>query len=42
MVLGAGVGQMWSLAAATQADDADCTELVRMVEDWAGVVVADD
>jgi 3-hydroxyisobutyrate dehydrogenase-like beta-hydroxyacid dehydrogenase len=42
MVLGGSVGQMWSLAAATQPDGADCTELVRMVEDWAGVVVADD
>jgi 3-hydroxyisobutyrate dehydrogenase-like beta-hydroxyacid dehydrogenase len=42
MVLGGSVGQLWSLAAATQADGADCTELVRMVEDWAGVVIADD
>jgi 3-hydroxyisobutyrate dehydrogenase-like beta-hydroxyacid dehydrogenase len=42
MVLGGSVGQLWSLAAATQADGADCTELVRMVEDWAGVVVRDD
>jgi 3-hydroxyisobutyrate dehydrogenase-like beta-hydroxyacid dehydrogenase len=42
MMLGASVAQLWSLAAATQADGADCTELVRMVEDWAGVVVADD
>jgi 3-hydroxyisobutyrate dehydrogenase-like beta-hydroxyacid dehydrogenase len=42
MMLGGSVAQLWSLAAATQADGADCTELVRMVEDWAGVVVADD
>jgi 3-hydroxyisobutyrate dehydrogenase-like beta-hydroxyacid dehydrogenase len=42
MVVGSSVGQLWSLAAATQDDGADCTELVRMVEDWAGVVVADE
>jgi 3-hydroxyisobutyrate dehydrogenase-like beta-hydroxyacid dehydrogenase len=42
MVLGGSVGQLWSLAAATQEEGADCTELVRMVEDWAGVVVADE
>ena len=42
MVLGASVGQLWSLAAATQPDGADCTELVRMVEDWTGAVIADE
>jgi 3-hydroxyisobutyrate dehydrogenase-like beta-hydroxyacid dehydrogenase len=42
MVLGGAVGQLWALAAATAREGADCTEIVRMVEDWAGVVVADD
>jgi 3-hydroxyisobutyrate dehydrogenase-like beta-hydroxyacid dehydrogenase len=42
MPLGGSVAQLWSLAVATADDGADCTELVRMVEDWAGVVVADD
>jgi 3-hydroxyisobutyrate dehydrogenase-like beta-hydroxyacid dehydrogenase len=42
MPLGATVGQLWSLAAATADDGADSTEIVRMIEDWAGVVVADD
>jgi 3-hydroxyisobutyrate dehydrogenase-like beta-hydroxyacid dehydrogenase len=42
MPLGASVGQLWSLATATNDDGADCTEIVRMIEDWAGVVVADE
>jgi 3-hydroxyisobutyrate dehydrogenase-like beta-hydroxyacid dehydrogenase len=42
MPLGASVGQLWSLATATGEDGADCTEIVRMIEDWAGVVVADE
>ena len=42
MVLGGAVGQLWALAAATSREAADCTEIVRLVEDWAGVVVADD
>ncbi|MEN3280412.1 MAG: hypothetical protein V7607_1552 [Solirubrobacteraceae bacterium] len=42
MVLGGSVAQLWSLAAATADDGADCTEIVRMIEDWAGVVIADD
>jgi 3-hydroxyisobutyrate dehydrogenase-like beta-hydroxyacid dehydrogenase len=42
MVLGGAVGQLWALAAATAQDGADCTEIVRLVEEWAGVVVADD
>src|SRR5919198_1469899 len=42
MVLGGAVGQLWALAAATSREGADCTELVRLVEDWAGVVVADE
>ena len=42
MVLGGAVGQLWALAAATARQGADCTELVRLVEDWAGVVVGDD
>jgi 3-hydroxyisobutyrate dehydrogenase-like beta-hydroxyacid dehydrogenase len=42
MVLGGSVAQLWSLAAATADDGADCTEIVQMVERWAGVVIADD
>jgi 3-hydroxyisobutyrate dehydrogenase-like beta-hydroxyacid dehydrogenase len=42
MVLGGAVAQLWSLAAATADNGADCTEIVRMIEDWAGVVIADD
>jgi 3-hydroxyisobutyrate dehydrogenase-like beta-hydroxyacid dehydrogenase len=41
MVLGGAVGQLWALAAATTEEGADCTEIVRLVEEWAGVVVAD-
>jgi 3-hydroxyisobutyrate dehydrogenase-like beta-hydroxyacid dehydrogenase len=41
MVVGGAVGQLWALAAATSREGADCTELVRLVEDWAGVVIAD-
>jgi 3-hydroxyisobutyrate dehydrogenase-like beta-hydroxyacid dehydrogenase len=42
MPLGASIGQLWSLAAVTADDGADSTEIVRMIEDWAGVVVADE
>jgi 3-hydroxyisobutyrate dehydrogenase-like beta-hydroxyacid dehydrogenase len=42
MVLGGSVAQLWSLAAATADDGADCTEIVQIVEGWAGVVIADD
>jgi 3-hydroxyisobutyrate dehydrogenase-like beta-hydroxyacid dehydrogenase len=42
MMLGGAVAQLWSLAAATADDGADCTEIVQMVERWAGVVIADD
>ena len=42
MPLGASIGQLWSLAAVTAEDGADATEIVRMIEDWAGVVVADE
>ena len=41
MVLGGSVAQLWSLAAATAGDQADCTEIVRMIEGWAGVEIAD-
>jgi 3-hydroxyisobutyrate dehydrogenase len=42
MMLGGAVAQLWSLAAATTDNGADCTEIVQMVEQWAGVVIADD
>lgn len=42
MMVGGSVAQLWSLAAATADDGADCTEIVQMVEQWAGVVIADD
>jgi 3-hydroxyisobutyrate dehydrogenase-like beta-hydroxyacid dehydrogenase len=41
MVLGGAVAQLWALAAATTDEGADCTEFVRLVEEWAGVEVAD-
>ena len=42
MDLGAAVGELWARAAAGAADGADCTEIVRMLEDAAGVVVGDE
>jgi 3-hydroxyisobutyrate dehydrogenase-like beta-hydroxyacid dehydrogenase len=42
MMLGGAVAQLWSLAVATADDGADCTEIVQMVEQWAGVVVGDE
>lgn len=42
MALGAAVGEMWARAAAGAAAGADCTEIVRMLEADAGVVVADE
>ena len=42
MDLGAAVGELWARAAAGAADGADCTEIVRMLEDSAGVVVRDE
>jgi hypothetical protein len=36
------VGQLWARAAAGAAAGADCTEIVRMLEDDAGVVVGDE
>ena len=35
-------GELWARAAASAADGADCTEIVRMLEDAAGVVVGDE
>ncbi|MGZ6708950.1 MAG: NAD(P)-dependent oxidoreductase [Solirubrobacteraceae bacterium] len=42
MALGATVGELWSRAAASAAAGADCTEIVRMLEQDAGVVVGDE
>jgi 3-hydroxyisobutyrate dehydrogenase-like beta-hydroxyacid dehydrogenase len=42
MMLGGSVAQLWSLAAATADNGADCTEIVQMIEGWADVVIADD
>jgi 3-hydroxyisobutyrate dehydrogenase-like beta-hydroxyacid dehydrogenase len=42
MVLGGAVGQLWSLAEATSRAGVDCTEYMRLVEQWAGVVVSDE
>jgi 3-hydroxyisobutyrate dehydrogenase-like beta-hydroxyacid dehydrogenase len=42
MALGGAVGELWAQAAAGAARDADCTEIVRMLEDAAGVVVGDE
>ena len=33
MALGGAVGELWARAAASAADGADCTEIVRMLED---------
>jgi 3-hydroxyisobutyrate dehydrogenase-like beta-hydroxyacid dehydrogenase len=42
MALGGAVGELWARAAASAAEGADCTEIVRMLEDDAGVVVGDE
>jgi 3-hydroxyisobutyrate dehydrogenase-like beta-hydroxyacid dehydrogenase len=42
MALGGAVGELWARAAAGAADGADCTEIVRMLEAQAGVVVGDE
>jgi 3-hydroxyisobutyrate dehydrogenase len=42
MALGGAVGELWARAAAGAGDGADCTEIVRMLEDDAGVVVGDE
>jgi hypothetical protein len=42
MVLGGALGQLWALADAVSAEGADCTEFVRLVEEWAGVVVSEE
>ena len=39
MLVGGTVGQLWTLAAAGGADDADCTEIARLMEEWAGVTI---
>jgi 3-hydroxyisobutyrate dehydrogenase-like beta-hydroxyacid dehydrogenase len=42
MALGGAVGELWAQAAAGAAEGADCTEIVRMLEDAAGVVMGDE
>ena len=42
MALGGAVGELWARAAASAAAGADCTEIVRMLEHDAGVVVGDE
>ncbi len=42
MALGGAVGELWARAAASAAAGADCTEIVRMLEQDAGVVVGDE
>jgi 3-hydroxyisobutyrate dehydrogenase len=42
MALGGAVGELWARAAASAAAGADCTEIVRMLEDDVGVVVGDE
>ncbi len=42
MALGSAVGELWARAAASVADGADCTEIVRMLEADAGVMVGDE
>jgi 3-hydroxyisobutyrate dehydrogenase-like beta-hydroxyacid dehydrogenase len=42
MALGGAVGDLWARAATSAAEGADCTEIVRMLEHDAGVVVDDE
>ena len=42
MALGSAVGELWARAGASAAAGADCTEIVRMLEHDAGVVVGDE
>jgi 3-hydroxyisobutyrate dehydrogenase-like beta-hydroxyacid dehydrogenase len=42
MALGGAVGALWARAAASAAAGADCTEIVRMLEHDAGVMVGDE
>lgn len=42
MVIGSTVGQLWQLADNTLAAGADCTELAKVVETWAGVTIGGD
>jgi 2-hydroxy-3-oxopropionate reductase len=39
MVVGSAVRQMLQIGTASQGADADMTELIKVMEDWAGVVV---
>ncbi len=41
MVLGSLVSQLWQLSAVDAEPDADCTEITKMFEQWAGVVIGD-
>jgi len=40
MVLGSTVEELWGLADATGDDGRDCTEIVRMFEEWGGAEIA--
>lgn len=40
MILGSTVEQLWGLADESGADDRDCTEIVRLFEDWGGAEIA--
>jgi 3-hydroxyisobutyrate dehydrogenase-like beta-hydroxyacid dehydrogenase len=42
MALGGAVGELWARAVASAAAGADCTEIVRMLEADAGVVIGDE
>ena len=42
MALGGAVGELWARAAASAAAGADCTDIVRMLEADAGVVIGDE
>jgi 3-hydroxyisobutyrate dehydrogenase-like beta-hydroxyacid dehydrogenase len=39
MIVGSAVRQILSIGAASQGPNADMTELIKVMEDWAGVVV---
>lgn len=40
MILGSTVEQLWGLADETGSDDRDCTEIVRLFEEWGGAEIA--
>jgi 3-hydroxyisobutyrate dehydrogenase-like beta-hydroxyacid dehydrogenase len=42
MLVGSTVEQLWSLAATRTPATGDCTEIVRMFEEWTGTTIASE